>query len=99
MDPRYRTNGVFRFSFAALDIKIFARIKNRTWAQVRLKIADDNDLNTAKEALITMAGFFVSIAEEAARRGGDATTFGILQVWTQYDGRENGSPWGGGSLG
>lgn len=49
-------------------------------AQVRLKIADDNDLNTAKEALITMSGFFVSISEEAAKRGGDATAFGVLQV-------------------
>ena len=48
--------------------------------QVRLKIADDNDLNTAKEALVTMAGFFVSISEEAAKRGGNATAFGVLQV-------------------
>ncbi|CAM9575233.1 unnamed protein product [Ectocarpus fasciculatus] len=46
---------------------------------VRLKIADDNDLNTAKEALITMSGFFVSISKEAAKRGGDATAFGVLQ--------------------
>ncbi|CAN0395389.1 unnamed protein product [Ectocarpus sp. 12 AP-2014] len=46
---------------------------------VRLKIADDNDLNTAKEALMTMSGFFVSISEEAAKRGGDATAFGVLQ--------------------
>lgn len=49
-------------------------------AQVRLKIADDNDLNTAKEALVTMAGFFVSISEEAAKRGGNATAFGVLQA-------------------
>lgn len=48
--------------------------------KVRLKIADDNDLNTAKEALVTMAGFFVSISEEAARRCGDATAFDVLQV-------------------
>ncbi|CAM9346514.1 unnamed protein product [Ectocarpus sp. 13 AM-2016] len=46
---------------------------------VRLKIADDNDLNTAKEALMTMSGFFVSISEEAAKRGSDATAFGVLQ--------------------
>ena len=47
---------------------------------MRLKIADDNDLNTAKEALVTMAGFFVSISEEAAKRGGSATPFSVLQV-------------------
>lgn len=50
---------------------------------MRLKIADDNDLNTAKEALITMAGFFVSISEEAATRGGSATAFSVLQVTTR----------------
>lgn len=27
-----------------------------------------------------MAGFFVSISDEAERRGGSATAFGILQV-------------------
>lgn len=47
---------------------------------MRLKIADDNDLNTAKDALATVADFFESIAEEAARRGGNVTPFGILQV-------------------
>ncbi|CAM9582591.1 unnamed protein product, partial [Scytosiphon promiscuus] len=46
---------------------------------VRVKIADDNDLNTAKEALATMAGFFTSISEEAAKRGGNATAFSVLQ--------------------
>ncbi|CAM9287379.1 unnamed protein product [Hapterophycus canaliculatus] len=46
---------------------------------VRVKIADDNDLNTAKEALATMAGFFSSISEEAAKRGGSATAFSVLQ--------------------
>lgn len=51
-----------------------------SFGQVRLKIADDNDLNTAKEALGTMAGFFASITEEASRRGGTTTAFGILQV-------------------
>lgn len=49
---------------------------------MRLKIADDNDLNTAKDALITMAGFFDSLSEEAARRGGTVTAFDILQVHT-----------------
>lgn len=52
--------------------------------QVRLKIADDNDLNTAKDALVTMSGFFVSISEEAARRGGSATAFEVLQVGEAY---------------
>ncbi|CAM9359947.1 unnamed protein product, partial [Discosporangium mesarthrocarpum] len=49
---------------------------------VRLKIADDNDLNTAREALQTMTDFFGTIAVEAKRRGcGDAATaFEILQV-------------------
>lgn len=50
--------------------------------KVRLKIADDNDLNTAKDALITMAGFFDSLSEEAARRGGTVTAFDVLQVYT-----------------
>jgi trimeric autotransporter adhesin len=48
-------------------------------ALVRVKIADDNDLNTAREALATMAGFFKRVSEEAARRGGGCTAFDVLQ--------------------
>lgn len=55
---------------------------------MRLKIADDNDLNTAKEALITVEGFFDSLAEEAARRGGTVTAFDILQVHAADSERE-----------
>ncbi|CAM9484725.1 unnamed protein product, partial [Choristocarpus tenellus] len=47
---------------------------------VRLKIADDNDLNTAQEALQAMTAFFTRISGEAQRRGDGITAFDILQV-------------------
>lgn len=61
------------------DVAYLVRGATGVRALVRVKIADDNDLNTARDALLTMATFFRRVSSEAARRGSGCTAFDILQ--------------------
>ncbi|CAM9704371.1 unnamed protein product [Chrysoparadoxa australica] len=46
---------------------------------VRVKMADDADLATAKDALKTLATFFAKLSEEARRRGGNCSAYSVLE--------------------
>ena len=46
---------------------------------VRIKVADDNDLKTAREGFVLCKAFFDSLAELAALRGSAVSEFELLQ--------------------
>ena len=51
------------------DVGYLVKSANSVRRLIRVKIADDNDLNTARDALATAARFFRRVTEEACARG------------------------------